>query len=111
MRVRLLFSAVCILILPIFLSSSASSKKINSAPFAAVAVAGHITPGGYYCVCGSRSDCICDPGEQNVMTAPPKATRDAYTATLDKEFTNGINPSAGVMLLTLALLLGLRMRL
>jgi hypothetical protein len=65
---------------------------------------------GYYCECGSSFDCVCDPGEQNVMTAPYQATSDTNTATFNKEVANGVDPSAGVMLLTLTVLFALRLR-
>ena len=109
-RVRLLFAAVCMLMLPILLSPSAGNKRINSAPFATVAVAGHITPGGYYCACGSSFACICDPDEQSTQSASRQTVTDSGTATLDKQIANGSDIGAGVMLLTLALFLGLRLR-
>ena len=85
---------------------------MNSAPFATVALAGHIIVGnGAWCECGSPN-CMCDPGEMRVGSQPTSdqpSTDD--TAALsgvraDKDF----DPSAGVMLFTLALFLGLRMR-
>lgn len=110
MRVRLLSAAVCILMLPIFLSPSRGDKQTNSEPFATVAMAGHVMPGLAYCECGSRSDCFCEPGEQNVMTAPHQVTSDTNTATFNKESANGTDPGAGVMLLALTVLFALRLR-
>jgi len=109
-RIRLLLAAVCILILPIFLSPAEGDKHINSAPFATLAVAGHVTPAGYYCACGSSPDCICEPGEQSVKAASGQTTTDSVAATLDKQVANSSDLGAGVMLLTLALFLGLRLR-
>lgn len=37
-------------------------NQANSAPFVTVAMAGHATPSGRYCDCGTE-DCICAPGE------------------------------------------------
>jgi hypothetical protein len=56
----------CFFILAAFplLASLTHNESANSAPFATVAFAGHVTSGGAYCECGSSLDCICDPGEQ-----------------------------------------------
>jgi hypothetical protein len=98
------------LILPVFLSPSVCDKQANPVPFATVAMAGHVTPLGYYCECGSSRDCICEPWEQNVMTAPHQPTSDTNAATFNKESANGIDPGAGVMLLALTVLFALRLR-
>jgi hypothetical protein len=51
MRKRLFLAAVFMLALPILLSHSTDENLVNSAPFATVAVAGHVTSGGVYCEC------------------------------------------------------------
>jgi hypothetical protein len=89
------------------LSPSLGDQQRNPAPFATVAMAGHVFPNGEYCDCGSRADCICGPGEQ---TASNQATTDAGTATLGNQGANGGDAGAGLMLLTLALMLALRLR-
>jgi hypothetical protein len=85
---------------------------MNSAPFATVALAGHVTVGnGAWCECGTEN-CTCDPGEMKVGSQPTSdqlSTNDT-SALSGVKADNGFDPSAGVMLFTLALLLGLRMR-
>jgi hypothetical protein len=44
-------------------SITQGDKLGNSAPFATVAIAGHVYGGYAFCECGT-SGCICDPGEQ-----------------------------------------------
>ena len=66
-------------------------------------------PNGVYCECDSISECNCGSGEQRTQAASSQAATDANTATLDKQNVDG-NPGAAVMLLTLVLLLGLRLR-
>ena len=61
MKKRLLLAAVCILTLPIWFSPDEGDKSMGSAPFAAVALAGHIPMGGVYCegnppFCGHTED-------------------------------------------------------
>lgn len=79
---------------------------MNSAPFATVALAGHVISGNAYCTCGSVN-CVCDPGEDRAAHAAQSAASDS-AAPSDKGAP--LDPVAGVMLLTLALLLGLRLR-
>ena len=62
MRIRLLLAAVCMLILPMWFSTSNGDRLTTSAPFATVALAGH-TLVGSWCECGAPA-CICDPGEE-----------------------------------------------
>jgi hypothetical protein len=84
---------------------------MNSNPFAIVAVAGHTTMGGgKYCECGTEN-CICDPGEMRVtnqLTTDQRSTNGI--APSGTEGASGLDPSVGVMLFTLVLLIGLRMR-
>ena len=106
MRVRLLLAAVCIFTLPIFLSPSEGDKHINSAPFASVAMAGHVILSGSYCPCDGS--CESGPGPQGLQRTSDQPSTD--TATSDNEVANGVDLGAGVMLLTLTLLYGLRLR-
>lgn len=88
--------------------SPAQGKSLNnSAPFATVAVAGHVPMGDAYCKCGGAY-CICDPGETAHTSQVSESTANGSSALSDNGAS--IDPAAGVMLLTLALLLGLRMR-
>lgn len=111
-KTRLLFAVVCMLFLPIFLSPSVGDKQINSAPFVTVVMAGHVTPLGYYCECGSSSDCICDEGESSVITqtASDRLSKNGSTGLSGARAANGVDLGAGAMIFALALLLGLRMR-
>ena len=113
MRTRFLFAAIFIFTLPMWFSQVAGKTTLNSAPFATVVNAGHsIVGNGVWCECGSGLDCACDPGET------PHSRRDNYSqpsatsddALSDAKAANGFDLGAGVMLLTLALLFGLRMR-
>jgi hypothetical protein len=61
-RKRSVFAAFCILALPLLYASSQSEKLISSTPFAFVAVAGHVIPGGRLCAC-ETGDCACEEGE------------------------------------------------
>lgn len=87
---------------------------MNSAPFSAVVLAGHVNMGNGYvvwCECGTQ-DCICDPGETPHVrrdSSGPLSKADTG-ALLGAQRTGGFDPGAGVMLFTFALLLGLRLR-
>jgi len=74
-----------------------------------VAYAGHVVGGYGYCTCGS-ANCDCEPGEEKPQSAttPSQPTTSDATATPDEGLV--IDPGATVMLLTLALLFGLRLR-
>lgn len=67
---------------------------------------------GAWCECGSGYDCICDPGEKPSSRRDNSGQRSTTggDARSDAKTANGFDLGAGVMLLTLALLLGLRMR-
>ena len=107
MRVRLLLAAVCIFMLPIFLSPSAGDKRTNSAPFATVAIAGHVLTGIGYCPCDG-TNCPYERGAMGLQRTSDQPSTDA--AASDNEVANGVDLDTGVMLLTLALLFGLRLR-
>lgn len=108
MKVRLLLATICIFILPMWFSLAPNKAAMNPAPVAMVALAGHVGPNGAWCACGSFDDCICDEGETRVRTkpAPNEPPRDDTAET-----SAGFDPGASVLLITLVLLLGLRMRL
>lgn len=108
---RFLLAAVCILSLPMWFSPSHGAKLNNSAPFATVAVAGHVLSGNAYCACGTPA-CVCDPGESATTSNSSQSPTTASdgTAQSDNGVDTGVDPGAGVMLLTLALLFGLRLR-
>lgn len=110
MRRKLSLAAVCILILPFVFSSSVGGERTNSNQLNTVAFAGHIIPSGVYCECDTPQ-CFCEPGETRAasQTTPSHPSTDGAnlaSATPANSFDLGV----GVMLFTLALLLGLRMR-
>ncbi len=89
-------------------SLAPNKTAINSTPFATVAFAGHSTVTGAWCQCGSSEYCICDPGETNIhsqTSKKPSANGKALSGAAT-EFDAG----ASALLVTLALLLGLRVR-
>ncbi len=100
MKVRLLLAVICIFTLPMWFSTA--SNKVTT-PSAMVAFAGHINPNGAWCECGSSQDCICDVGEtrRNSPVSNKPSTANVPT---------GFDPGTSVLLITLVLLLGLRMR-
>ena len=104
MKTRLLVVAICILGLPIWGSNTQGDKLVNSAPFATVALAGHITGGGRYCDCGT-SDCECDPGE---MPAGPNAitsdSQQGQSTLVDTESTYTNEVGLGLLTITILLL-------
>jgi hypothetical protein len=108
MKVRLLLAAICIFTFPMWFSLAPNKATINSAPFATVALAGHVSPNGAWCQCGSFDACICDVGETNVQNSPDS---NKYSKTGNVEVSTGFDPGASALIIVLALLLGLRMRL
>lgn len=113
MRKLFVLAAVCILALPLWSSSSQGEDLVNSAPFATVAIAGHVTPSGRYCNCDDTGG-VCSSGEQpgnNLTVAPssqPKSDRNADPSNLGSvpDFDFG----SGAMLLAIAVMALLRMR-
>jgi hypothetical protein len=103
-RTRLLLAAVCILALPICFSLCRVDNRINSTPFATVALAGH-TVVGAWCECGSPG-CICDPGEQPIGR---RSHQGLDTDTYKGRAPVGLDPKAefafgsGALLLVFAL--------
>ena len=108
MKVRLLLVAICIFTFPMWFSITPNKATMNSAPFATVALAGHIHPTGAFCKCGSFAACICDEGETSVQNSPPS---DKFSTKGNAEVPTGFDPGTSALLIALALLLGLRMRL
>ena len=98
MKKRLLVVAICMLGLPVWSSTTQSNKLIDSAPYATVAFAGHVTGGSRYCDCGT-ADCVCDAGET--------ARQTSRTATSDstQPYLSSIADDTGLGLLALTMLL------
>ena len=100
MRKRLVLgtlAAVFMLIFPVSFSPSSGENPMNSAPFATVAIAGHITPGGRYCACDGQ--CL-----NNLTVSPSDEQENQDTKNEDD---TAIDPS---VMVTLALLLFFGMR-
>ena len=97
-------AAACILALPLLFSASQSDKPTAPSPYAAVALAGHTTVGGW-CDCGSPG-CICDPDEiGGNINAPTTDDPDDLT-----QSDPDVSPGAGILMLALAFLLWTRLR-
>jgi hypothetical protein len=98
----------CLIIVAVFplLASLTHNKSGNSIPFATIAFAGHVTPGGEYCECGAER-CTCDqgerPGGQNYRATPSKSDSPANES-------SGFDFGSGALLLALALFLWTRLR-
>jgi len=110
-RIRLLFAAVSILILPFVLSPIAGDKQTNFAPFATVALAGH-TLSGDWCQCGVPG-CICDPGEVGGSSRPLPNKGKAVDQTASPNRANshsGFDFGTGALILALALFMWTRLR-
>ena len=59
MRKRLVLgtlAAVCMLVFPVLFSPTSGENLMNSAPFATVAIAGHVTSAGVYCNCNGTCE-------------------------------------------------------
>jgi hypothetical protein len=102
----------CLFIMAVFpmAASSTWDNSNNSAPFAAVALAGH-TSSGSYCVCGSGHGCNCDPGEQpsDGLTIAPSNTSDDY-GSINQDSAPDIDLASGALILALAFLFWFRVR-
>ncbi len=107
MRTRLLLAAVCMLTLPLWLSTQ-EGKFTNSAPFATGAYAGH-TVGGEWCDCGTPG-CIPDRGEI-CGNNNARATDDQKESILTGSAAgSAVDPGAGLLMLALAFFLWTRLR-
>ena len=96
---RLMLVAMCIFAIPLF------THRLS--PPGGMAMAGHVLPGGAYCGCGAEG-CTCDPGEE-----PPAESRTDDARLLDHATIpsdTGSDPGAGLLMVTISLLLWIRMR-
>jgi hypothetical protein len=80
---------------------------MNSVQLATIALAGHTVMDGVYCDCGTPN-CICGPGETRIQRSQPNV--DQANSPSDVETATSFDPSAGAMILMLALIVTLRMR-
>ena len=85
---------------------------MNSAPFAAVAYAGH-TVTGDWCACGSVA-CICDPGETRDHITKPESDQTEerldQVASPREHSRSGFDFGTGALMLALALFVWTRLR-
>src|ERR1041385_4594800 len=86
----------------------ASTAHHQSAPFASVAFAGHVSAGGAYCTCGCP-DCTCDPGEPIMscgqggpMRANPGKDANQDGSPVGKGATSQLDFGTGALMLALA---------
>lgn len=110
MKKRLLMAVVCIVALPLFLSTSNNVNLTTSTPFGPVAFAGH-TLLGAWCECGTTG-CLCDPGEQQTgqsahhVTDKPAERKPKIKPGRVSELDFG----TGALMIALAMLVWTRMR-
>jgi len=99
------------LMLPIFVSISGSSKVAETVPFGTVAIAGH-TVLGNWCECGTRG-CIADPGETCGGRAVPAPGDNKFQKGNNQSEASprtGLDLGSGVLLLVLSLFVMSRLR-
>jgi hypothetical protein len=113
MRIRLVLAAICIVAVPLLVSTPRGTNLTGTTPFASVAIAGHTMVGGW-CQCGDPG-CICDPGENPGGNGATPATDDIKS--VDQALTpirvpshSGSDFGTGTLLLALTLLLWTRLR-
>ena len=93
----------------------ASSVNNSPAPFAQVAMAGHVIGGGYWCQCGCAA-CICDPGEEpgactnSINPTPKKSDRsfDQSASPVGAGSTAGLDFGSSALIMALAFLVWIR---
>ena len=100
MRKRLLIVALCILGLPMLVSTNQGDKTINSAPYASVAFAGHTTAGGW-CSCNNPESCTGGLGGLSVRTNDSTPQDDG--ATQQNTTQDNLTTGFGVALMMLVL--------
>ncbi|HEX5731520.1 MAG TPA: hypothetical protein VF131_01705 [Blastocatellia bacterium] len=102
----------CLFIMAVFplVASPTWDNSNNPAPFATVALAGHVSGGGY-CACGSIPGCICDPGEQpgDGLTIAPSNGSDDYRS-VNQDSVPDVDLASGALMLALAFLFWFRIR-
>jgi len=111
---RILLSAVCILVLPVFFSLQTTKSTTVASPFNGVAVAGHGVASGAYCTCGCPS-CICDAGEVISECSGGNSMRavsddDPGTPSDSTASTSDLDLGSGALILAIGLMLFARFR-
>jgi hypothetical protein len=108
-RKRVVFAVVCILAIPLLLSSVQGSGPKQPTGYGFVALAGRTGLGGW-CQCGAEG-CICDPGETpggNIVARPSNGSPDGEE--IEQGHDPGVDPASGMLILALAFLFWIRMR-
>jgi hypothetical protein len=90
------------LVLPVWFSPASGEKLMNSAPFATVAFAGHVSAGGFYCDC-TNGQC----GTQNIALSDQSGS-DQNDAQENADAIPESDLSAMVMILALLVYFGMR---
>src|SRR5207302_4656137 len=100
-RTKLLLAAVCTFVLPMFFSASDGNRRMQSTPFATVALAGHTLPGNW-CECGTPG-CICDPSDvgYSARTVPARNKASERAARTNSSPGFDLGTSAVALLLAL----------
>jgi len=106
-KIKIFFSILCMMFLPLLSSHAGDGKSSNPVPFDTLAFAGHVVGTGYYCTCGCPQ-CVCDPGEVALDCGSgmrAQGTSDANSATAE---SSDIDIGSGALLILFAALLLLR---
>jgi len=113
---RLLLSAACIVIMPMWFSLQKSERTTLATAFSPVALAGHSTASGESCTCGCPG-CICDPGETplschntNSVQKPAPVSDANSKAGKHHGDSSGIDFGSGALLFVIAFMLWNRFR-
>jgi hypothetical protein len=111
---RILLSAVCMLVLPIFFSLHTSQPVKVASPFGGIAMAGRNAANGTYCTCGCPS-CICDAGEVISECSGGNSMRavsddDPGTPSDSTASTSDLDLGSGALILAIGLMLFARFR-
>ena len=105
----------CLIIVAVFplLASLTHNRSANPAPFATVALAGHVLTSGAYCDCG-MPDCVCDSGERpggpNIRTVPNNTDDSKNQGASPAKESSGLDFGSGALMLALAFFVWARLR-
>lgn len=112
---RLLLATACILMLPFVSLPSGGDKLTTSAPFGAIALAGHVVGTDAPCRCGCPY-CVCDPGEEaHQCTHSARPVSDEVSvhqgaSPIRAHLHSGFDLGTGALMLALALFVWARLR-
>ena len=113
MRLRLVFASFFIFALPILFPASPNPEY--DLQYGSVAFAGHTSPSGRWCECGSAG-CICDPGEvppggQGLTVAGSTESNNQTATSIPSNQAESVDLGSGLLAaLAVAVTLWLKMR-